>query len=66
VSDFPELSGNPGLSQQQLVGRISKKQTSVSRAVRMLIDSGLIRQKKDGRLVRYWPSPEFHLAAEYL
>ena len=61
-----ELSGNPGLSQRQLVERISKKQTSVSRAVRMLIDSGLIRQKKEGRWVRYWPSPEVHLAAEYL
>jgi len=61
-----ELSLRPGLSQKQLAERIGKDQTNLSRAARMLVDAGLLRRKKEGRLVRYWPSPEVRLAAEYL
>ncbi len=60
------LGAQPGLSQKQLAERVGKAQPSLSRATRSLIDAGLIHRKREGRLVRYWPSPEVRLAAGYL
>jgi len=57
---------HPGISQQQLVKQIKKSQTSVSRAVKSLLENELVRQTKEGRQVRYWAAPEVRLAAAYL
>jgi len=61
-----ELNARPGLTQGQLVKRLGKAQTGVSRAARVLIENDLVRRAKEGRHVRYWPAPEVRLAAEYL
>ena len=60
------LVSHPGITQQQLVKRIGKSQTAVSRATKSLIESELVRQTKDGRSAHHWAAPEVRLAAEYL
>lgn len=65
-SILKELSERPGLTQKELVGRLKKSQTAISRAAGILIDADLLRRRKDGREVRYWPAPEVRLAAREL
>jgi DNA-binding transcriptional ArsR family regulator len=57
---------HPGITQQELVKKLKKTQTSVSRAMKSLMENELVRRTKEGRLVRYWAAPEVRLAAEYL
>ena len=61
-----ELQEKPGLTQRQLVERLGKAQTGVSRAARALMDADLVRQTKEGRQVHYWPAPEVSLAAKQI
>ncbi len=61
-----ELSARPGLTQRQLVERLGKSQTSVSRAAKALLEAELIRRVKKGRQVCYSPTPEVRIAASHL
>ncbi|MDP6359182.1 MAG: winged helix-turn-helix domain-containing protein [Planctomycetota bacterium] len=65
-SILKELSKEPGLTQTALLERLDKSQTAVSRAARILIDADLLRRRKDGREVQYWPAPEVRLASREL
>ena len=60
------LVTRPGITQQELVKQLKKSQTSVSRATKSLMENELVRQAKEGRLVRYFAAPEVRLAAEHL
>ena len=60
------LNEGRGLTQTQIVHRLGKSQASISRALKPLIEDELVRCKRDGRNVRYWPAPEVKLAAAHL
>jgi len=61
-----ELSGADMLTQKELAERLGKNQTAVSRAIKGLIESELVRHRKEGRTVRYWAAAEVKLAADHL
>jgi len=60
------LSDSPGVTQRDLIKLLDKTQTSISRAMRSLIEIELVRRKKEGRFVRYWPAPAVTLASTHL
>ncbi len=61
-----ELSGVKMLTQKDLAERLGKSQTAVSRAIKALIESDLVRHRKEGREVRYWSAAEVKLATDQL
>jgi hypothetical protein len=57
---------NPNFSQNEIIKKIKKKQTSVSRAIKSLVSEGFLFIIKNGREVNYRISSEIFLASKYL
>jgi DNA-binding MarR family transcriptional regulator len=69
VSDNPlqhaillEIGRSPDISQTDLVKVLKKQQPAVSRALKQLVETELIRSEKDGTATRYRVSPEISFA----
>ena len=61
-----EIGKRPDITQSALAKELKKSQPAISRAIKALHTSGLVRQAKEGKSVYYWLAPEIQIGISRL